>query len=815
MQQLQSLTQLSPFTFTGCNSRRFSFYCPRYPAQRLHDLMIQPMLSALLEARTHDPFSLLGLQREADAWLLRVFLPQAHAVSVEWLQVDATGEPVRSVGVEPLQPVEATGVFEWRGQPPCETRSAPQPKYALLIDTLDVAGDTVPTSAAEQSKDKDKGKAAVCTKRRRIRDPYAFVPQPPADDLYLFNEGRNWQSYRLLGATSEIRHDLPMSEDELGDDWVHGVCFRVWAPNAERVSVVGPFNDWDGRVHQMQSLGESGVWELFIPQLVAGTLYRYEIRNRNTGQLCLRSDPYARQYECRPATASRLTGEARHVWQDGSWLGRRAMRDWLHAPLSIYEVHAGSWMRHADGRFYGYRELAIRLIPYVLKQGFTHIEFLPLMEHPLDESWGYQTTGYFAPSARFGNADDLRFLIDECHRAGLGVILDWVPGHFPNDEFALAHFDGEPLYEYADERLKYQPDWGTHVFNFARNEVKSFLLSSAHYWLSEFHADGLRVDAVASMLYLDYSRKAGEWLPNRHGGRENLEAIQFFQELNIMVHREFPGALTIAEESTAWPMVSRPVHLGGLGFSMKWNMGWMNDTLSYMQLDPIHRRFHHERLTFGQLYAYSENFVLPLSHDEVVHGKRALLGKMPGDDWQRWANLRLLLAYQMLLPGKKLLFMGGEFGVPHEWRCNEELPWHLLEQASHAGLALLVRDLNRLYVTQPALHELDFEAAGFAWIDCHDSEQSVISWLRQGRDGRSLAVVCNFTPTPRHGYRIGVPQAGSWHELLNTDSAYYGGSNLGNGTADALPTAGPWMDRPASLVLDLPPLAVLLLEQTS
>jgi 1,4-alpha-glucan branching enzyme len=500
-----------------------------------------------------------------------------------------------------------------------------------------------------------------------------------------------------------------------------------------------------------------------------------------------------------------------HAWNDADWLARRKDWDWLHAPLAIYEVHAGSWMRHPDGRYYSYGELAERLIPYVRELGYTHLEFMPLMEHPLDESWGYQSTGHFAPTSRFGTPDDLRRMIDACHQAGIGVILDWVPGHFPMDAFALAHFDGTALYEHADPRLGIHPDWGTYVFNYGRNEVKSFLLSSAHWWLAEFHADGLRVDAVASMLYLDYSRKAGEWLPNRYGGRENLEAIDFLREMNAMVHREFPGALTIAEESTAWPMVSRPVHLGGLGFSMKWNMGWMNDTLDYMSKDPVHRRYHHDRLTFGQLYAYSENFVLPLSHDEVVHGKASLLGKMPGDDWQRFANLRLLLAYQATAPGKKLGFMGGELAQPHEWRSAEELSWELLAWPAHAGVQRLVGDLNRLYAARPALHELDFEAGGFSWIDCHDAEQSVVSWLRLDRAGNHVVVLLNLTPVPRHGYRIGVPQAGPYREILNSDSRLYGGSDLGNG-AGLTAEATAWMGRPASLVLTLPPLAAVILE---
>jgi 1,4-alpha-glucan branching enzyme len=478
--------------------------------------------------------------------------------------------------------------------------------------------------------------------------------------------------------------------------------------------------------------------------------------------------------------------------------------------MSVYEMHIGSWMRHPDRSFYSYRELAERLVPYLVELAYTHVEFLPLMEHPLDESWGYQCTGFFAPSSRFGSADDLRFLIDRLHQAGIGVLLDWVPGHFPADDWALAHYDGTALYEHSDPKQKMHPDWGTHVFNYGRNEVRSFLLSSAYYWLSEFHIDGLRVDAVASMIYLDYSRKAGEWTPNVHGGRENLEAIAFLRELNEMVHAEFAGALTIAEESTAWPMVSRPTWLGGLGFSMKWNMGWMNDTLDYMQHDPVYRRYNHERLTFGQLYAYTENFVLPLSHDEVVHGKSSLLGKMPGDEWQRFANLRLLLAYQMMAPGKKLQFMGAEIGQSWEWRAGEELPWPLLQYPLHAGVKSLVRELNQLYVGEPALHELDFSSAGFQWIDCHDADQSVVSWLRRSRDGRHVVVVLNFTPVPRQNYRLGVPLAQDYLERLNTDSAHYGGSDLGNnGRVTATPTS--WMGFPASLTLTLPPLAALVL----
>lgn len=612
--------------------------------------------------------------------------------------------------------------------------------------------------------------------------------------LYLFNEGRNFQAYRLLGA-----HPGP-----------EGTTFRVWAPNAATVSVVGEFNDWRPGVHGLRPLGDSGIWEALVPEAAAHHLYRFAIGARDGGML-IKSDPYARGIELRPGSAAYVVPPSTHVWGDGEWLARRAAWDWLHAPVNIYEVHAGSWLRHADGRPYLWRELAERLIPYALEMGYTHLELLPITEHPLDESWGYQTTGYFAPSARYGSPDDLRHFIDAGHQAGLGVLLDWVPGHFPQDDWALARYDGTALYEHEDPRLGVHAEWGTHIFNYGRHEVRSFLLSSAHWWLSEFHFDGLRVDAVASMLYLDYSRQDGEWLPNQYGGHENLDAIAFLQSLNAMVHGEFPGALTIAEESTAWPQVSRPTWVGGLGFSMKWNMGWMNDSLRYFSRDAVYRHWHHDELTFGQMYAYSENFVLPLSHDEVVHGKRALLDKMPGDNWQRLANLRLLLAWQALTPGKKLLFMGGEFGQWREWSEARELDWHLLAEPAHQGMRRLAADLNRLYRDLPALHEQDFSAAGFTWIDCHDSEQSVLCWLRRAHDGRFVIAALNFTPVPRHGYRIGVPQAGRYREILNSDSAWYGGSNLGNGGLLEA-AAENWREWPASLAVTLPPLAAVVLQ---
>jgi 1,4-alpha-glucan branching enzyme len=617
-------------------------------------------------------------------------------------------------------------------------------------------------------------------------------------DLYLFNEGRLRQAWRTLGVHLEQR------------DGVRGVRFAVWAPNAERVSVVGDFNRWDGRVHPMGTHGSSGVWELFIPELSGGELYKYEIRNRDSGEVLVKTDPYGREFERRPSTAARVPRDAKYQWADQAWMNARASRDWLHAPMSTYEVHLGSWKRHPDGRFYSYQELAEHLVPYVKDMGFTHVELLPVTEHPRDESWGYQTTGYFAATTRFGDPDGLRALIDAFHRAGIGVILDWVPAHFPTDAFALARFDGTALYEHADPRRGMHQDWGTHIFNYGRNEVRSFLLSSAHYWLEEFHADGLRVDAVASMLYLDYSRKAGEWLPNKYGGRENIEAIEFLRALNVMVHEEFPGALTCAEESTSWPMVSRPTYVGGLGFSMKWNMGWMNDTLSYIRLDPVFRRFNHNQLTFGQLYAYTENFLLPLSHDEVVHGKGSLLDKMPGDTWQEFANLRLLFTYQYTSPGKKLNFMGNELAQGREWKSGFELEWGLLAVHWHNGVQHMLRDLNRLHREVPALHEQDFVSDGFAWIDCHDADQSTLSFIRRARDGASVVVVLNFTPVPRYSYRIGLPSGGRWNEIFNSDSAYYSGSNVGNLAVEA--DALPWMGFPYSAAVTLPPLAGIILE---
>jgi 1,4-alpha-glucan branching enzyme len=587
---------------------------------------------------------------------------------------------------------------------------------------------------------------------------------------------------------------------------------RCWTPNATRVSVVGDFNGWDGRRHAMRSRGRTGIWELFVPELAEGATYKYEVRSREYPAPFLKADPYAFAAELRPKTASVVRSLEGYAWGDGEWMA--AARDPLSAPLSIYEVHVGSWMRVPEegDRWLTYRELTAKLIPYVKDMGYTHVELMPVTEHPFDGSWGYQTTGYFAPTSRYGSLQDFMAFVDACHQAGIGVLMDLVPAHFPDDPHALAWFDGTHLYDHADPRSGYHPEWHSRIFNFGRVEVRNFLLNSALFWLDRYHIDGLRMDAVASMLYLDYARQPGEWIPNRFGGHENLEAVEFLKEFNQVVHRDYPGVLTVAEESTAWPGVSRPTYVGGLGFGLKWNMGWMHDMLDYFSLDPVHRKYHQEKLTFGLVYAFSENFVLVLSHDEVVHGKGALLAKMPGDDWQKFANLRALYGYMYGHPGKKMLFMGGEFGQWAEWNHDTSLSWHLLQYDPHLGLQRYVRDLNRLYVAEPALHQADFDWAGFQWIDFSDAEQSVISFLRRSRD-QTDCILCigNLTPVPRHGYRIGVPVPGRYRELLNSDAAVYGGSNQGNGggmQAEAIPCHG----LPFSLSLTLPPLGFLFVK---
>lgn len=618
------------------------------------------------------------------------------------------------------------------------------------------------------------------------------------EDLFLFNEGTHNRIYQKLGA-----HPVSVGGES-------GTVFAVWAPNARHVSVMGDFNGWNRTSHPMHPRGSSGIWECFAPNVGKGATYKYHIVSRHHGHIADKADPFGFYHEKPPRTASHVW-DLDYQWSDQRWMEQRHQRNSLHAAMSIYEVHLGSWMRVPEQhhRPLSYRELAPRLADYVQRLYYTHVELLPVMEHPFYGSWGYQTTGYFAPTARYGTPQDFMYLVDYLHQRGIGVILDWVPSHFPSDGHGLAYFDGTHLFEHADSRQGFHPDWKTHIFNYGRNEVRSFLLSSAMFWLDQYHADGLRVDAVASMLYLDYSRKPGEWIPNRHGGRENLEAISFLQRFNGDVYRAHPDTQTFAEESTAWPMVSRPVYLGGLGFGLKWDMGWMHDTLSYFSKDPIHRRFHHNQLTFRQLYAFHENFVLPLSHDEVVHGKGSLIGKMPGDDWQKFANLRLLFGYMYAQSGKKLTFMGGEFGQWREWAHDTSLDWHLLEHPLHRGLQAWVEQLNRAYRGETALHELDCDPAGFEWVDCNDSEASVVSLLRKRRSGsESVLVVCNFTPVPRSGYRVGVPTAGYWRELLNSDGKEYGGSGLGN-MGGCQTERGSVHGRPHMLRMTLPPLSAL------
>ncbi len=715
---------------------------------------LNPGLRRLLEARHHDPFAVLGRHPTDGIEIFRALLPHAESARIE------------SDGPQ-MQRIPGTDLFECRVE----------------------HGNGIPQHYSISWQDKS-GRTGHHV------DPYTFPPQLPDFDLYLFGEGKHHHIYRVLGAHLHVV------------DGVEGVLFSTWAPNAERVSVVGDFNAWDGRPHGMRSRGGSGVWELFIPGLQAGCLYKFEIRNRQQNTLLLKADPYGQRFELRPGTASIVVDRDCYEWGDAEWLNNRSSREWLHEPMSVYEVHLGSWRLDKQGRFLNYRALAEMLVEYVKPLGFTHIELLPITEHPFDGSWGYQTTGYFAPTSRFGSPDDFRWFVDYCHEQGIGIILDWVPAHFPKDAHGLAWFDGTPLYEHEDPRLGEHRDWGTLIYNYGRNEVRNFLIGSALYWLEEFHLDGLRVDAVASMLYLDYSREAGDWIPNKYGGNENLEAIAFLRELNTVTHQQCPGTLIMAEESTAWPQVTRPTWTGGLGFSMKWNMGWMHDTLEYFNKDPIHRHYHHDQLTFGLLYAFTENFILPFSHDEVVHGKGSLLARMPGDDWQRFANLRLLYTYMLTYPGKKLLFMGCEFGQGKEWNAAKELDWYLLDYPLHQGVSKALGDLNRLYAATPALHRVDFSHEGFEWIDCHDASQSVLSYLRRSGD-EFVLVVFNFTPVPRHDYRIGVPESGTYQEIFNSDSTYYGGGNVGNMPITAEPRE--WMGRPYSINLTIPPLGGIVL----
>ncbi|HEY4093882.1 MAG TPA: 1,4-alpha-glucan branching protein GlgB [Baekduia sp.] len=632
----------------------------------------------------------------------------------------------------------------------------------------------------------------------RTIDPYAFPPTVGELDLHLAGEGRHEEIYQYLGGHLRTV------------DGITGTAFAVWAPSAKAVAVVGEFNLWNGRLNPMRALGSSGIWEIFLPGVGEGALYKFEIRTQ-AGDLRTKTDPYAREVEIAPKTAA-IVSRSEHVWEDDDWLALRRDQIPHEQPVSVYEVHLGSWRRDPDSPegVLTYAQLADELAAYVNDMGFTHVELLPVMAHPFTGSWGYQVTGYFAPDPRLGTPDDLKAFVDRMHEHGIGVLLDWVPAHFPRDDWALAQFDGTALYEHADPRRGAHPEWGTLVFNFGRNEVRNFLLASGLFWCEEYHADGLRVDAVASMLYLDYSRKAGEWIPNEFGGREDLEAVAFLKELNEVLHAREPGVISAAEESTAWPGVSRPTYVGGLGFGFKWNMGWMHDTLDYFQHDPIHRRYHHHGLTFSLMYAFSENFILPLSHDEVVHGKGTIYSRMPGDDWQKRANVRALYAYQWAHPGKKLLFMGQEFAQVDEWSAEHSLDWHLLEgpDSGHAGVQRLVRDLNHAYRDEPALWQRDGDPQGFFWIEANDAENSVIAFARTSADGRVLVCVMNLTPVPRDAYRVGLPRGGRWREVLNTDAESYGGSGMGNlGGVDAEPL--PWHAQQHSASMVLPPLGVL------
>ncbi|GAB4271688.1 MAG: 1,4-alpha-glucan branching protein GlgB [Deferrisomatales bacterium] len=716
-------------------------------------------IERVLRAEHPDPFSVLGLHPDAAGGqvAIRAHLPWAAQAAVVDLR-----DPSR---VHPMERVRGA-LFEAR---------LPGEPFPYRLRTVDAEGRTA-----------------------EFADPYSFPPLLSELDLYLWNEGTSRRAYLFLGAHPRVH------------EGVEGTAFAVWAPSALRVSVVGDWNGWDGRVHPMRVRGTSGVWELFLPGVGRGALYKYEIKTRS-GEILLKADPFGFLHQAPPETASVVWGLPERPWRDERWMARRREQDWLSRPMACYEVHLGSWRRVPEegNRSLRYLELAGTLPDYAAETGFTHLELLPVMEHPFEGSWGYQVTGYYAPTSRWGAPEEFQAFVDACHARELGVILDWVPAHFPNDPHGLARFDGTALYEHEDPRQGFHRDWGTHIFNYGRNEVRSFLVSNALFWLDRFHADGLRVDAVASMLYLDYSRRPGEWVPNRYGGRENLEAIEFLKQLNAVLHEEYPGATTVAEESTAWPGVTRPVHLGGLGFGLKWNMGWMHDTLRYFSKDPVHRKFHHDDLTFPLLYAFQENFVLVLSHDEVVHLKGSLLAKMPGDAWQKFANLRLLLAYMWAEPGKKLLFMGGELAQGAEWNHDESLEWHLLDVDWHRGVHRFARDLLHLYRATPALWRRDAVSEGFQWVDLADVEHSVVSFLRAGAPGDPpVLAVFNMTPVPRYGYRVGVPCDGDWREVLNSDAEAYGGSGMGNlGRVTAEPV--PWHGRPFSVSLTLPPLAGL------
>jgi 1,4-alpha-glucan branching enzyme len=714
-------------------------------------------LARLARGEHHDPHSVLGAHQAEGGTVIRAFHPDASSAAL----VAPNG------GTASMEPI---GHGVWAGFVP--DLAPGQFAYRIRFGFPD-------------------GNAW------ELDDPFRFSPTLGEVDLHLIGEGTHERLYDVLGAHPRTHQG------------VEGVSFAVWAPNARSVRIVGDFDRWDGRLMPMRSMGASGVWELFVPHIGAGELYKFEILGAD-GKLRLKADPLAFAMQVRPETASRVWDPSAYPWTDQDWMERRASRDPYRSPMAAYEVHLGSWMRNADGSWLGYRQAAVELVEHCRAFGFTHVELLPVAEHPFDGSWGYQVTGYYAPTSRFGNPDDFAAFVETLHNAGIGVIVDWVPAHFPTDDFALRRFDGTPLYEHADPQRGEHPDWGTLIFDFGRPEVRNFLVANALFWCDRYHVDGLRVDAVASMLYLDYSRKTGQWTPNVHGGRENLEAIVFLREMNERVYGRFPGVVTIAEESTAFPGITRPTYLGGIGFGFKWDMGWMHDTLKYFGEDPVHRRYHHDKLTFRGLYRDTEHFVLPLSHDEVVHGKGSLLRKMPGDEWQRFANLRALLVDMWGQPGKKLLFMGAELAMWEEWNHDRALPWELLEAPMHGGVAHFVEDLGRVYGETPALWAADEDPDGFAWIDASDLEQSVYAWIRRAGDDLAV-IVLNLTPVPRLDYRLGLPRAGRWIEALNSDSEHYGGSNLGNlGGVEALDES--WHGQPASAVLTLPPLSGLILK---
>ncbi len=710
-----------------------------------------------------DPFRVLGPHKVGDDVEIRVFRPDARVI-----EVVLDREPDKRIAAKKTN---EEGFF--RATVPGAERDVP---YRLRVVKLNGSEEIT-------------------------RDAYQYGPIMGDVDLHLFSEGQHWKIYEKLGAHLRT----------IGD--ATGVYFAVWAPNAQRVSVVGDFNDWNGRVNPMRKLLSAGVWELFLPGIEQGAHYKFEIRTQ-TGAVLLKSDPFAFFNQHGKSTASLVYDLERYTWSDAEWMEARQKKNWPQSPISIYEVHLGSWRRQEGNRQLTYLELADTLLPYVLEMGYTHIELLPVAEHPFEGSWGYQVTHYYAPTSRFGPPDDFRHFIDKCHQAGIGVIMDWVPAHFPKDAHALAEFDGTHLYEHMDPRQGEHQDWGTLIFNFGRNEVRNFLIGNALFWLDKYHIDGLRVDAVASMLYLDYSRKPGQWIPNIYGGRENLDAIYFLKQFNEVCYERFPGIMTIAEESTAWPGVTRPTYLGGLGFGFKWNMGWMHDFLHYMSIDPIYRRYHHGNITFSLLYAFQENFILVLSHDEIVYGKRSLLSKMPGDEWQKFANLRMFLAWMYGHPGKKLIFMGGEFGQFNEWNHDTQLDWQLLKLPRNDGLWRLVQHLNYTYKKESALWQLDDTYDGFDWIDFHDADNSVISFLRKSQDGEMVVFVVNATPMVRYVYRLGVPESGFYREIINTDGETYGGSNVGN-FGGVQSEAREWMGREHSILIHLPPLATVALKRES